>query len=115
MSVQDYYEDLTIYEEINSPGPFGNNRSYIKTETIQGAVGTLSLKEKSLAETLGIQANFVITSNLPAKLNYAKIIKRERTGDFLRIASNPDIPPAISSFDWYQVYGEFFNMPKGVE
>lgn len=114
MSAQDYYEPLTIYQEIETPGPMGRKKSYIKEKTINGAVGTLSKQEKLIAEANGIKATYVITTDLTDQLPYDTIIKREKFGQFLRIKSEPAdaTPPSISSFDWCQVYAEKFEMPR---
>lgn len=117
MPVQDYYEYITIYNEIISPNAYGRNSTYVKGATIQGAIGTFvsnAENEYMNAEAKGINTRYIVTTDKTNKLLYGTIIKREKNEQFLRIKSDVEdlIPPDISSFNWCQVYAEKFIMPK---
>lgn len=114
MSVQDYYEPFSIYDEIISPNAFGSDTQYIKTETIQGAIGTLSREQRMVAEANGISAKYIFTFNDDKTLKYGKILYNENNSQYYRIVSDDRdyVPPKISTFDWKQVYLDSFYMPK---
>lgn len=114
MAVQDYYEPLKLVEQINNSDAFGSNTQYIETESLEGAIGTLSRQEIMIAEAKGNNAKYIVTIDNNKSLKYGTIIKRENNGQYLRIVSDERdyIPPPISTFDWKQVYAEIFTMPK---
>lgn len=114
MAVQDYYEDLTIVEQIISTDAFGSNTQYIPSDKIRGAIGTLSREQILVAEANGNDAKYIVTVNNNIELKYGTIIKREKNGQYLRIVSdiNDYLPPEISTFDWWQCYAEIFYMPE---
>lgn len=116
MTVQNYYEDITIYNKININNAYGTDTHYIKEKTIRGAIGTLNSNELLIAEANGIKPKYIITIDKTDSLPYGTIIKREKNTQFYRITSNQNdmIPPDISTFDWKQVYAELYEMPQEV-
>lgn len=116
MTVQNYYEDITIYNKININNAYGTDTRYIKDRTIRGAIGTLNTNQLFIAESKGINSKYIITIDKTDSLEYGTIIKREKNEQFYRITSNQNdmVPPDISTFDWKQVYAELYEMPKGV-
>jgi len=117
MSVQEYYELLNVLERIQTPDAFGNNTTYVIKKNIMGAIGVVNKNEYMIADAQEEKADYIITIDMTDILEYDTIIKREKTGQYIRIVSdiNDGKPPSISSFDWWQIEGQKFIMPKEEE
>ncbi len=89
--LNDYMENLAIMEKRTvSDGMGGYEVSWIEGATFRGAISTDNSIQTRIAEQQGVKSLYTIVVDINVPITFNDVVKREETGDYLRITSRPD-------------------------
>ncbi len=111
--LNDYMENLVVMEKRTvSDGMGGFDTTWVEGATFRGAVSTDNSIQTRIAEQQGVKALYTIVVDVNVPLAFNDVVKREETGDYLRITSRPDDTktPARARVQNKQMQAELYTL-----